>query len=157
MRRVVAVLVLALLVVAGCGDAEPERDASQQPQGASLRVTIGTQEFPEARIIGELWRQALAVNGYAVNLRKGIGPAQDLDEALKAGEIDGYVAYTGTVLSIVAGQEVTGLDSTAATQLLWDTYHPHYIWIPFACIGVVAAVALYIFGQKAKKWSDMNA
>jgi MFS family permease len=54
-------------------------------------------------------------------------------------------------------QEVTGLDSTAATQLLWDTYHPHYIWIPFACIGVVAAVALYIFGQKAKKWSDMNA
>jgi POT family proton-dependent oligopeptide transporter len=54
-------------------------------------------------------------------------------------------------------QEVTGLDSTAATQLLWDTYNPHYIWIPFACIGVVAAIALYIFGQKARRWSDMNA
>ena len=54
-------------------------------------------------------------------------------------------------------EEVTGLDPTAATQLLWDTYHPHYIWIPFACIGVVAAIALYIFGNKAKRWSDMNA
>ncbi|MCX6922337.1 MAG: MFS transporter, partial [Verrucomicrobia bacterium] len=53
-------------------------------------------------------------------------------------------------------QEVTGHDAIAVTQTLWDTYHPHYIWIPFACIGVVAAVALYIFGQKAKKWSDMN-
>lgn len=54
-------------------------------------------------------------------------------------------------------QEATGLDPLAATQTLWDTYHPHYIWIPFACIGVVAAISLYVFGQKAKKWSDMNA
>ena len=54
-------------------------------------------------------------------------------------------------------QEVTGLDPMAATQKLWDTYNPHYIWIPFACIGVVAAISLYIFGQKAKKWNDMNA
>ncbi len=111
MRRLVAALTALLLamVLAACGQ-DGERDASQQPQGASLRVTIGTQEFPEARILGELWRQALAVNGYTVNLRKGIGPAEDLDEALKDGDIDGYVAYTGTVLSIVAGEEVSGLD-----------------------------------------------
>ena len=53
-------------------------------------------------------------------------------------------------------QEITGLNPITATQTLWNTYHPHYIWIPFACIGVAAAVALYIFGQKAKRWSDMN-
>ena len=104
----VAVAVPALAVA--CGETNDERDASQQPQGASLRVTIGTQEFPEARILGELWRQALAVNGYTVNLQKGIGPTEDLDQALQDGDIDGYVAYTGTVLSIVAGQDVSGLD-----------------------------------------------
>lgn len=111
MRRTAVALVVLLTagLLAACGDAE-ERDASQQPQGASLRITIGTQEFPEGRILGELWREALAVNGYAVNLRKSIGPAADLDEALQDGDIDGYVAYTGTVLSIVAGQEVSGLD-----------------------------------------------
>jgi len=103
-----AVAVTAL--TAACGDANDERDASSQPQGATLRVTIGTQEFPEARILGELWRQALAVNGYTVNLRKGVGPAEDLDQALKDGDVDGYVAYTGTVLSIVAGEDVSGLD-----------------------------------------------
>jgi MFS family permease len=54
-------------------------------------------------------------------------------------------------------QEVTGLDATAATQKLWDTYDPHLIWLPFAAIGVVAAVGLWIFGQKAKKWADMDA
>ncbi|MEP0846389.1 MAG: MFS transporter [Phycisphaerae bacterium] len=55
-------------------------------------------------------------------------------------------------------QEITGLDAVAATQLLWDTYSPqYYVWIPFAAIGVVAAVALAIFGQMAKRWKDMNA
>lgn len=108
-----ATLGLAGLVAAGlltaCGTSA-EQDASQQPQGAALRIRIGTQEFPEARVLGELWRQALATNGYAVDLRTGVGPAEDLDEALAAEEIDGYVAYTGTVLSVVAGEEVSGLD-----------------------------------------------
>ena len=54
-------------------------------------------------------------------------------------------------------QEVTGLDPTDATQILWNTYHPHRVWIPFAVIGVVAAVGLWIFGRMAKKWADMNA
>ena len=55
-------------------------------------------------------------------------------------------------------QEVTGLDSVAATQMLWDTYHPQvHVWIPFAAIGVVAAIALWIFGRMARKWKDMNA
>ncbi|HVU23731.1 MAG TPA: MFS transporter [Opitutus sp.] len=54
-------------------------------------------------------------------------------------------------------KELTGLDSVDATRLLWDTYHPHYIWIPFALIGVAAAIGLWIFGRMAKKWTDMNA
>lgn len=110
--RAVALGVAGLLaagVLTACGTST-EQDASQQPQGASVRVRLGTQEFPEARVLGELWRQALAANGYAVDLQTGIGPAEDLDEALAAEDIDGYVAYTGTVLSVVAGEDVSGLD-----------------------------------------------
>jgi hypothetical protein len=54
-------------------------------------------------------------------------------------------------------QQVTGMDPVAATQVLWDTYSPHYVWIPFAMVGVFAAVALWIFGRMARRWSDMNA
>jgi hypothetical protein len=44
------------------------------------------------------------------------------------------------------------------TKLLWDKYDPQYhVWIPFAAIGVVAIIALAIFGQMAKRWADMNA
>lgn len=110
LRALTLALAVALLGACGNEDGEAESGASQQPQGARLRITLGTQEFPEARILGELWRQALAVNGYTVDLRKGVGPAADLDRALRDGEIDGHVAYTGTVLSVVAGEDVTGLD-----------------------------------------------
>jgi hypothetical protein len=55
-------------------------------------------------------------------------------------------------------QEVTGMDAVTATRMLWDTYHPNAkVWIPFACVGVVSAFALWVFGRMAKRWSDMNA
>jgi MFS family permease len=55
-------------------------------------------------------------------------------------------------------QEYLGVDSSTAVQLLWDTYHPqYYTWIPFAVIGILAAIALAIFGRMAKRWKDMNA
>jgi MFS family permease len=53
-------------------------------------------------------------------------------------------------------QELTGMDAVGATQMLWDTYSPQWVWLPFALIGVVAAIGLWIFGQRAKQWSDMN-
>ena len=105
-----AALVCTLVVAAACGTPVEQEGASQQPQGAALRITLGTQEFPEARIMGELWRQALAVNGYTVDLQKGVGPAAELDRLLQERRIDGHVAYSGTVLSVVAGQPVSGLD-----------------------------------------------
>ncbi len=53
-------------------------------------------------------------------------------------------------------QEVLGQDAIQVTQLLWDTYNPHYIWIPFAAIGVMSAIALYIFNEMSRRWADMN-
>lgn len=112
LRRLLGGLVLLLLGTGftGCGT-QSEETGGAQPQGANLRIVIGTQDFPEAKLLGELWRQALSADGYVVDLRKAVGAAEELDAALIAGDIDGYVAYTGTVLSIVAQEEVTGLDA----------------------------------------------
>jgi MFS family permease len=55
-------------------------------------------------------------------------------------------------------QEVTGLDAIEATRMLWNTYHVNAkVWIPFAVMGVLSAIALWIFGRMAKRWSDMDA
>ncbi len=77
---------------------------------------------------------------------------------------DGTIAHLETALGVgrpealAKLQEVTGLDSVAATQLLWDAYSPHImVWSPFALIGLVSAASLWIFGRMARRWTDMNA
>jgi MFS family permease len=77
---------------------------------------------------------------------------------------DGDVATLETTLGIqrteaVARlQELTGMDAVGVTRMLWDAYSPQYhVWIPFACIGVVAIAALVVFSQMAKRWKDMDA
>ena len=55
-------------------------------------------------------------------------------------------------------EKMLNLSSQETTTLLWDTYSPNLtVWLPFAAIGVVSAIALIIFSQMAKKWKDMNA
>jgi len=57
----------------------------------------------------------------------------------------------------LVGVEVAD-SALTTTKYLWDRYKPQYkVWIPFALIGFLATIALGIFGQKAKKWKDMNA
>ncbi len=87
-----------------------------------------------------------------------------LDAFGRGHQWDGQVATLETTLGITRMeamehlQTITSLDATAATKLLWDTYSPHvHVWVPFGVIGVLSAVALWIFGRMAKRWSDMNA
>jgi len=76
---------------------------------------------------------------------------------------NGDVAKLETVLGVkrteamLKLQEITGMDAITATQRLWNSYSPQYIWIPFAAIGVLAAIALWVFSRCAKRWQDMNA
>jgi hypothetical protein len=47
-------------------------------------------------------------------------------------------------------------DAVAAFSVL--PHQPQYaVWTPIVAIGVIATVALGIFGQMAKRWKDMNA
>ncbi len=161
-RRVLAgvVVLCSLMVVAACGTTYEEETVGSQPQGASLRITLGTQEFPEARILGELWRQALAVNGYTVDLRKGVGPAEDLDALLQEGEIDGYVAYTGTVLSIVAGQDVTGLDPEQTYQEARAFYEGRDMAMsamtPFENKDAIATTSQFAQSEQLRSIADLS-
>ncbi len=51
------------------------------------------------------------------------------------------------------------LDQTPAqvTRLLWETYDPSQVWIPFVWAGLLAAAALLVFNHFARYWQDFNA
>ena len=43
------------------------------------------------------------------------------------------------------------------TRLLWETYDPSQVWIPFVLAGLLAATALLVFNHLARRWQDFNA
>jgi osmoprotectant transport system substrate-binding protein len=110
--------VLMLLLVA-CGD---DSGGSVQPQGEDLNITLGTKDFSESILLGELYAQALEANGYRVNLRKAIGPTEEIDKELEAGEIDGYPEYLGIAVTAAAGQEDAGSTPEETYKLAKEFY-----------------------------------
>jgi len=160
MRRCLLAL-FAALALGACGADDDERDrGSAQPQGGKLRITLGTQDFPEARLLGELWRQALAVNGYAVDLRKRVGPTEDLDRAVREGEIDGHPAYTGTSLSIVFGEEVSGLDPERTYDQVEQLYETRgqalSAMTPYQNVDAIATTNLFAQRERLRTISDLR-
>jgi osmoprotectant transport system substrate-binding protein len=111
MRRAALLLALALGVTA-CGDKEKDRQGSVQPQGDELVLTLGTKDFTESVIVGELYRQVLRTRGINVRLRKEIGPTEKIDRELQSGAIDGYPEYLGVAVTVAAQRDDAG--STAA-------------------------------------------
>jgi osmoprotectant transport system substrate-binding protein len=121
MRASISLALLVLVLVAGCGE-ENEEGGSAQPQGAESRLTLGTKNFTEEFVLGELYKQALAAKGYKVTLRKDIGPTEVIDKELRSGTIDAYPEYLGVALTVAAGQEDAG-DSAADTYRLAKDFY----------------------------------
>ena len=77
--------------------------AASGPGVGKPPVTVGDKNFEEEFVLGSLYAQALAAKGYKVTVKGNIGSSEITYKALKAGQIDMYPEYTGTLLSAVAG------------------------------------------------------
>jgi osmoprotectant transport system substrate-binding protein len=115
-------LVLLALVAVSCGDDDEDREGSAQPQGDELEVTLGTKNFTEAFIVGELYRQGLEFRGINVRLVKDIGPTEVIDKELESGRIDGYPEYLGVAVTVAAGQEDAGSTAEETYELAKEFY-----------------------------------
>jgi glycine betaine/choline ABC-type transport system substrate-binding protein len=62
-------------------------------------VRLGTKNFTEELILGQLYAQALQAKGFTVQLTQAIGPTEVIDPALLNGTIDMYPEYTGEIVS----------------------------------------------------------
>jgi osmoprotectant transport system substrate-binding protein len=120
-RASASLVLLLLALVAGCGE-ENEEAGSVQPQGTESQLTLGTKDFTEEFVLGELYKQALAAKSYTVRLRKNIGPTEVIDKELTSGAIDAYPEYLGVALTVAARQENAG-DSAAETYRLAKDFY----------------------------------
>ena len=83
MKRIARVALSLLALAAACGHAAP--------------VRIGSKQFTESVILGELARATAAQAGVAAVHRRELGGTSILWAALRHGDIDVYPEYTGTL------------------------------------------------------------
>jgi osmoprotectant transport system substrate-binding protein len=104
-RFLAAGLLLAAVVpLAACGGSSdplaPATSAgSTGAAGASGSVTVGSADFPEAALLGEIYAQALEAKGMTVKRQCNIGSRETYLKAITGGEVDVLPEYTGSLLN----------------------------------------------------------
>ena len=99
LRRVLSVAVTMLVTAAtmtGCGSSNPLGGGTLS--GDLKSVVIGSADFPESKIVAEIYAQALQANGFTVVKQFGIGSRETYIPALRDHSIDLIPEYTGDLL-----------------------------------------------------------
>jgi osmoprotectant transport system substrate-binding protein len=130
MKSALSVLLAVVVTAAtGCGGGD-DKSATPTPDGAGrprierndangkVALRIGSKNFTEQRVLGQIYAQGLAAAGYDVSTRLDLGDENIAMKALEAGRIDAYPEYTGTALLTFFGHKPEELpkDPQAAFQ-----------------------------------------
>ena len=119
-----ATLALALGIAAcGSGDDESSNGEGEgggaagaiqsNPDNAKINLTIGSKNFPEQEILGEIYAQALTAAGYEVKSALNLGSETVALKAVKTAQISGYPEYASTALTSFFGLEPEEVPSDA--------------------------------------------
>src|SRR3954451_9332019 len=111
--RTLAPLLLAVLVAAcggggGSGGGAPAAGGgaiTSNPDNARVAMTIGSKNFTEQQVLGQIYAQGLKASGYDVKTALGLGDENIAHAAIDRGAIDAYPEYTGTALLSFFGKK----------------------------------------------------
>ncbi|MFQ5529731.1 MAG: glycine betaine ABC transporter substrate-binding protein [Gemmatimonadota bacterium] len=147
-----------MLCAASLGLSFPSTAAAQ----SSTAVRVGCKNFTEQEILGELVAQLIERHtDLTVERRFGLGGTDICHAALKAGELDLYVEYTGTALLNVLGEPVID-DSDGAFRAVASMYRERFDleWLPPVGFNNTYAIAVRGDEAEASGWtrvSDLSA
>jgi osmoprotectant transport system substrate-binding protein len=109
---------LALAIgVSACGSSDDSSDSTasetgeggaaivSNPDNAKVSLKIGSKNFPEQEILGEIYTQALAAAGYKAKSDLSLGSETVAHKAVQSGAISGYPEYASTALTSFFGLE----------------------------------------------------
>jgi osmoprotectant transport system substrate-binding protein len=95
LTQLLGLFAVLTLIVAGCGGAGGG-GASGDVDLSGAEFTVGSKEFTEQLILGQITLQVLENAGATVNDQIGLAGTVAARKALESGEIDMYWEYTGT-------------------------------------------------------------
>lgn len=115
---------------------------------ATGTVVVGSKNFTEQVLLGELVGQALEREGLKVDRKLNLGGTFVADRGLRSGELDVYVEYTGTAVTSVFHQPVPH-DSAGALARARDLYAAQGV-SALAPLGFNNTFAILVRGDDAR-------
>ena len=82
-----------LFSLTACGSSNDPTKANSS--GGAGSVVVGSANFPESQLLGEIYAQALSAKGVNVTKKLGIGSRETYVPALKSGTVSVFPEYTG--------------------------------------------------------------
>jgi len=96
----VRMVLLFVVLVPACSRSTTEPDAASSGDGPV--VTVGSFDFAESRLLGELYAQALERQGIRVTRQLGLGARELVQPALAQGLVDLVPEYSGSARRFLA-------------------------------------------------------
>ena len=110
-------IALGVAIVLGGAAAAP----AGVDRGQATPIIIGTKDFPEQYVLGQLYKQALEAKGFKVQYKENIGSTELIDKSLRSGKVTFYPEYTGIMLFVTfkrkTAPKTAGATYTLAKQL----------------------------------------
>jgi osmoprotectant transport system substrate-binding protein len=89
---------VALLIgLVACGGGGKKTTTTQSTAGNMPKIVLGSKNFSEETLLGQLYGQALKVKGFPVTYKPSIGSSELIDTAITSGKINIYPEYTGVI------------------------------------------------------------
>ena len=115
-------------------------------------LRIGSKNFTEQLILGELWAQALEAAGVArIERRLNLGGTLIAQQALTSGQIDLYPEYTGTGLGVVLKEDTAGTAEQVLARVR-EGYHARFGLDWIAPSGVDNGNVLLVLPATARRY-----
>jgi glycine betaine/choline ABC-type transport system substrate-binding protein len=165
-------LALSLGVVA-CGSSDDDSSTSSSEEGgggaivsnpdnAKVSLTIGSKNFPEQEILGEIYTQALKAAGYKAKSALNLGSETVALKAVKTGQISGYPEYASTALTSFFGLEPEEVPSDATGA--WEKANAEFEKegltafepTPFASANAVGTTKKFAEEEELETISDLE-
>lgn len=123
--------------------------------GSKGTITIGSKNFTEQFILGNIYADALAAAGFNVKKQLNLGAEQIAYKALKAGRIDGYPEYTGT--SLTSFFKVKVADVPRDPQQAYQQAKAAYKKVGITALSPTPFENTYRLGLTKKRWQEIGS
>ena len=135
-------IALGVAIILGGAAAAP----AAHSKAVATPIIIGTKNFPEQYLLGQLYKQALEAKGFKVQYKENIASTELIDSALRSSRITMYPEYLGISLSVTFKRKTLPKTAAGTYALAKRLYEGRGQTIlgqtPFQDVDVIAVTAL---------------